>query len=194
MLNYNPPPMWSPALGFRGFSLYFLFLIMHNPRKMAHLFALPQTSGEGSSSLFTGGTSFKVLQENLNSTFLLKADLWPCLPFLTRPSRPSLWGLHPDLKSPQPLSSQLCPGFEFAFHFWHLELPGLSGSGKLLFALVKFCPQFLCAMLLEAPVSYKMWNCEMITSENCDDYLDFARWQEPTFFFSLKNSFQIGKK
>lgn len=202
--------MWGTALGFGCFLFVcFLFLIMHNPRRTANLFALPQTSGQGfSSPLFKVGPAFQgFMQVDLTSPFLLYADFRLRLLFLLRPSEPSPWGPLSRSETTRGLDSPPHPGLEFSFHRAPVRFPDLTDSGMLLLVLVIFV-QFLCAcsrwgwkpsvsgpaaMLLEAPV-IKKYETEMIPSENCDDYLPFCQMTTTHIFFSsLHNSFKLEK-
>lgn len=116
---------------------FLLFLTMHNNRRTATSFAVPQTSGQGvPSPPFTAGPALPgfVPYLDLTSTCLLSADLRPGLlllpeTFRTRPrgpiSRPET-ATGPD--------SQPCPGAWSSLFTLAPGMPGPSGSG-VLFAL-----------------------------------------------------------
>ena len=199
MLNFNLPPMW-------GMGLLFLFLVTYSP------------GGQHVSlySLSLVGKTFLVFFSQMGhpSRFYTGSPQL-CLPSLSRPKTMSPipswdpWALYPDLKPPQALSSQLYPGFEFSFHFWPLGFLVHQPQECFCSSLFSFVHSFNVftagwewksstsapvAMLLEASRSHKIWNHELITSENCDGYLQFFQLTTAHNFFQPWEQFLNWKR
>lgn len=179
---------------------------MHSPRRTARSFAPPQTSGQGFSSLlFTDGTA---------SRFCTGGHQLH-LPSLHRPKTTSpvspwdpqvhalgaythIWNHHRPWVPNYSLAlnslftcgtwdflvyqAQECFCFPLFYFVRSFDASAAGGSGSPLLTV-------LAAVSLDGSRSCRIGNCEMITSENRDDYSQFCQMTTAHIFFQPREQF-----
>lgn len=127
---------------------------------------------------------------------LLHADLRPRLLFLHEILRPTPSGSMSWSETTTPFR----PGSGLSFHSGPWDFP-VCPCSILCTVSVRLqhgrggSPLYqVTAILLEASSHHKIWNCEMITSENCDDHLRFCQMTTAHIFFQPREQFSNWKK
>lgn len=164
---------------------------MHSPRRIARFFALPQTSGQGFSSLlFTDGTASR---------------------FCTGGHQLHLPSLHrPKTTSPVSSWDPQVHALGAYTQIWNHRRPWVPNYSLALNSLFTCGPLFyfvrsvdasaagwewkssltvLAAVSLGGSRSCRIGNCEMITSENRDDHSQFCQMTTAHIFFQPREQF-----